>query len=526
MVKVRGQDRLRVGATYFRKWVALGVGVAALVVYVLTLAPDLTWANASADGGELITASVTLGIPHPPGYPTYVLLGKLFSAIPLGSVAYRYNLLSAVCVTGAVVLLAATLLGSPGSLASRRLPLGLWPEGAGGTPAIRLSPVTAIAAALTFAFTPLVWSQAVVAEVYGLNLLLVAAFLLTWSRRGPSCLVGLWLGLAVTAHLTSLLLLPMALWGAMSDERRTTSDERRATSGVREGPARPALRRVAVLAAGLAVGLLPLLALPRLAGGDSPVVWGRPDNVAGWWWLVSGRLYAANLRWPSLAGVLGLPPMLAVLKEKSSADFSAPRRGTGFLSCVSPERTALWATVALYTSFVLSYRTPDATVLLLPVLLLLALLLGPRLERLGPWALALPLVLLVSGFGAQDRSGDPGPRVAAEAALHAAPPDAVLLAPGDRTIFTLWYFQHVEGLRPDVRLTDANLFAFDWYRARLAALYPDLRVPPGDDLAAFQRLNGARSFCAVGLLAPPEPPPGVTAALAGGSPHLLCYDPS
>lgn len=492
MVKVKGQAEARAGATYFGKWVAPGTGAAALVVYVLTLAPDLTWANASADGGELITASVTLGIPHPPGYPTYVLLGKLFSAIPLGPVAYRYNLLSAVCVAGAVGLLAAALMGRPGSPASRGLP-----------------PLTAVAAALTFAFVPLVWSQAVVAEVYGLNLLLVAAFLFTWSRRGPAWLAGLWLGLAVTAHLTSLLLLPAALWGAVSDERRVTNDERAV-------PATSVLRAVAMLAAGVAVGLLPLLLLPLLAHGESPVVWGRPTDLAGWWWLVSGRLYAANLRWPSFVGLFGLVPMLVVLKNSSA-----------HLLGEIPVRVVLWGTVTLYVVFALSYHTPDAAVLLLPALLLLALLLGPRLERLGPWALALPLALLVAGFGAQDRSGDPGPRVAAEAALRAAPPDAVLLAPGDRTIFTLWYFQHVEELRPDVRLADANLFAFDWYRARLAALYPDLQVPPGDDLPAFQRLNEARPFCAVGLLAPPEMPPGeATIAPTGGSPHLLCYDPS
>jgi hypothetical protein len=79
----------------------------ALLVYVLTLAPDLTWANFGTDGGELITAAVTLGVPHPPGYPTYVLLGKLISLIPMGTVAYRFNLFSAVCVSLARACVAA-----------------------------------------------------------------------------------------------------------------------------------------------------------------------------------------------------------------------------------------------------------------------------------------------------------------------------------------------------------------------------------------------------------------------------------
>ncbi|HID51919.1 MAG TPA: DUF2723 domain-containing protein, partial [Anaerolineae bacterium] len=81
-------------------------GGTALAVYWLTLAPDLTAAHWGGDGGELITAAVTLGVPHPPGYPTYVLLGKLFGFLPVGSVAYRFNLFSAVAVALAAAVVA------------------------------------------------------------------------------------------------------------------------------------------------------------------------------------------------------------------------------------------------------------------------------------------------------------------------------------------------------------------------------------------------------------------------------------
>ena len=73
----------------------------ALTIYLLTLSPDLTWANFSSDGGELITAAATWGVPHPPGYPTYVLLGHLVNWLPLGTAVYRFNLFSALCVAGA-----------------------------------------------------------------------------------------------------------------------------------------------------------------------------------------------------------------------------------------------------------------------------------------------------------------------------------------------------------------------------------------------------------------------------------------
>ena len=63
------------------------------LVYLATLAPDITWAYQGTDGGDLITAAYTLGVPHPSGYPTYVLMGWLFSKLPVGTIAWRFNFL-------------------------------------------------------------------------------------------------------------------------------------------------------------------------------------------------------------------------------------------------------------------------------------------------------------------------------------------------------------------------------------------------------------------------------------------------
>jgi hypothetical protein len=433
------------------------------------VARDLSWAGAASDGGDLITASFTLGVPHPPGYPTYVVLGQLFSRLPLGTVAFRYNLFSAVCAALAAGLLAAAVRAH-------------WGE--------RVGPMAAIAAALALAGLPLVWSQAVVAEVYALNLLLVAAFVLAWVGRAPATITGLLLGLAVTAHPTSLLLLPAALLGTERGRGR--------------------------LLAGFGVGLLPLLLLPWLARGDSPVVWGRPDTPGGWWWLVSGRLYAANLRLP-----LDGPHLSALLRALAlgPAALAVGRLNLiGQTTDVAPNATGhvrrtrlMVATVVLYVLFALAYATPDAAVLLLPALLLLALLLAPQLERLGRFALALPLGLAVVGLLSHTGAGSPSPRALATAALDAAPPQAILLTPGDRSLFALWYFHHVEGRRPDVVIVDESLFAFDWYRARLADRQPELFVPAVDDLAAFEQSNApARPVCTVSLAAAP--------------PHVLCNE--
>ena len=157
-------------------------GILALFVYVLTLAPDLTMSNFSGDSGELITAAVTLGIPHPPGYPTYVLLGKLFSLLPISNIAYRFNLFSALAMATATAFVSATAYESLRGEKSAR-------------PA-------ALAAGLAFAFTPLVWSQAIITEVYALNSAILSIFL--WAllgRRSPG-LTGFFLGVAITTHFT------------------------------------------------------------------------------------------------------------------------------------------------------------------------------------------------------------------------------------------------------------------------------------------------------------------------------------
>src|SRR3989339_1263640 len=62
-------------------------------LYLFTLFPAMA---PYRDSGEMATVIHTLGVPHPPGYPLYALSGKVFASLfPLGNVAYRANVLSA-----------------------------------------------------------------------------------------------------------------------------------------------------------------------------------------------------------------------------------------------------------------------------------------------------------------------------------------------------------------------------------------------------------------------------------------------
>ena len=72
------------------KYGVLAAGLA-FILYLFTLAPTVMW----YDMGEFALGSYVLGIGHDPGYPLYMILGKLFTLLPIGDVAYRVNLMSA-----------------------------------------------------------------------------------------------------------------------------------------------------------------------------------------------------------------------------------------------------------------------------------------------------------------------------------------------------------------------------------------------------------------------------------------------
>lgn len=88
----------------------------ALAVYNATLTPSLSYQ--SADGNELATVCYTLGLAHSTGYPLYTCFGKLFTFIPVGDIAHRTNLMSAVLGAAAVALLCLIML----TITNRRLP--------------------------------------------------------------------------------------------------------------------------------------------------------------------------------------------------------------------------------------------------------------------------------------------------------------------------------------------------------------------------------------------------------------------
>jgi hypothetical protein len=89
-----------------------------LVVYLLTVAPTVSfW-----DCGEFIACAYSLGVPHPPGTPLYILIGRLFTLLPIGAdPAFPMNLISV--LTSAAAVLFVYLIWTP--MKARMKPIGM-----------------------------------------------------------------------------------------------------------------------------------------------------------------------------------------------------------------------------------------------------------------------------------------------------------------------------------------------------------------------------------------------------------------
>lgn len=201
-----------------RDWWAAAItfGVT-LLAYFFTLAPTVTL----EDSGELAVASDYLGVPHPPGYPIWTLVTWIFQLLfhwvkynGHPNPAWSVGLASAVAGAGACGLLALLISRSGGDMVRT---VGVLRERLGGTTEAWICAVSGVSGGLLLAFSPVLWSQSVIVEVYSLNALFqmaVLLFLYMWMRRPDRtawlyCAAFLF-GLGLTNHQT-LLFLALAL---------------------------------------------------------------------------------------------------------------------------------------------------------------------------------------------------------------------------------------------------------------------------------------------------------------------------
>jgi len=392
-------------------WPYLVPALVLSVVYGFTV--QRSTGNAfSLDTTKFEVVGKVLGTPHPPGYPLYTMLNAAFvRLLPLGEVAFRANLLSAVFAVSACVIVVRIL----SDLGVSR------PLQAGGATALGLLPA--------------LWQNAIVAEVYSFTALFMVAVLACvtrWERTGRRA----WLRVGVLvfalsfAHATSnvllipglvlYLLLRHPLWLLRPREL------------------------VTLLPAGAGLALLPYAYLPwRTAhAGNSWVetqVYDRHSLSAALTGAQFGdRMWAVE---PEVAKAVRLPVLADAAVDQLGALLVLA--ALGFLVLVYRRfwlaaLTGTWAAVTAW--FVLRYLVDDWLTLLLPVWLLAGLwaLVGvhwclshvPRRRSqlaTAAVALALPLVAMFHGHPDLQRR-DPAAQHRVDAAVAAVPDHSLIFA--------------------------------------------------------------------------------------------------
>jgi hypothetical protein len=537
----------------------LGVSTLALGLYAVTLAPGVL----EADAGEFQFVAWLPGIAHPTGYPLYTLLGWAWTHwLPVGSVAWRMNLLSAVLAAAAVGMVYAV---------ARQLQTAVFPQ----LPAWAKTTAAALTAAI-FAVTPTFWSQAIIAEVYTLHALFVASIL--WlalkfepgARRSSGHWLAFIFGFSFAHHRTTILLLPALLvwiWFCLGKPTRPGEWFK------------PLLRWTLLAAAPLLFYLYLPLAAPgtpyaaiRLSHTQTLTLYA--NTTAGFFNHILGTVFSGEVR-PTAAGLERLNLSWQLLLEQVGWS-GVVLALTGLLALWRRRRFDLLLLTGLaflaFTIFNLIYFVGDIFVFFIPVWLLVCLWLGLGLTAL-PYYLAQNLVQRKTGrpplptfAGIEKKAGRALHRFFQKSALlggfvffivnvvmriphldqstnttagirwqqilaEPLPQNAVLISNDRNEIMPMWYFQYVNNLRPDLTglfpliVTDpafANVGRV--LEQALASGRPVYLIKPMAGLALKTNLHPTGTlFEATALTEPPQYPAQIVLA---DTVKLVGYDES
>lgn len=456
--------------------------------YLATLAPDIQW----LDSSELQAAALLLGNGHPPGEPLYSIVSHALRFVPIGSLAFRITLASALCGVLAMLMVYAILI---------RVTILLQNELKRGD---RL-----VAAGLTLflAFSHALWIQTVRSEVYSLNLLLTAVIVFLClgalkTARGEAFktredhngidsfiksiyLISFLLGVASANHslLIALAAPPILLCLVLPQ-----------LSVLR-------FKAIALSIFFFILGLSIYLYLPLRAITAPPVNWGNPDSLQRVIWMISGKMFQRsfhittgqllnNLRETIFIlmsqinlglffmGLLGL--WLSVRRQLLLGGFLISALGFNLLSVIT-QQVFIGTNPDLY-----GYLLPAVLMLIVGVhccftqgLRLLETVQRPGLAKIAAPAILILMIALTSfalpdTLKATDKHDQYSAGIFGKAVLDTAEPNSYVVTSSIATLFTTWYLQYVERYRQDVIVIHNPFLPFDWYMENLQRAHRDL----------------------------------------------------
>jgi hypothetical protein len=502
---------------------ASAVTVLTLVLYLVTLAPS----TAMWDTSEYIAAAYTLGLPHPPGNPLFVIIGRVFSILPIAStVAIRINILAAIC---------SAVSAGMWFLITERVLVGWFTE--------RWQRITGgVLGAFIGATAFTVWNQSVVNEkVYTVSLVgiaIISWLMIRWSddpdgRKADRILVlvAYLCGLGYANHMAGMLAAPAVGLAVLVRRPRTI------------------VRWKLLLACvgAIFIGLTPFATQP-IRAAHFPAInegeptacrtklevsctfskgtydafmynfnrgqYGKPDlSERQATFTQQIQMYWMYFKWQWIRDAQGQHEFLQALFAAAYlvlglfggyVHFQRDRRSFWYFGSLMFTMTLL---LIWYLNFKMGasqepnspapheVRDRDyfflwsfsawgvwAALGLIFVWESLAALIGTETVKLGrdtitlptnkAWrfsspVLALAIVPLFANWGSASRAGHHDTADFAADLLNSVEPYGVLVTVGDNDTFPLWYAQEVEGIRRDVIVANTSLLNTDWYVRQL-----------------------------------------------------------
>ena len=421
-----------------------------LIVYLKTIAPDII----PEDSGELVTASFSLGVPHPPGYPLFVLLSKLFIwLIPYKSIIFRVNLFSAFFSALTCVFLFKFIYN------------------------LNKNNFLALILSLTFAFSRIVWSQSIISKVYTLNLFLITVYLFfvfkAIDNKKYISFIAFLSGLLYVSHFSNvLIILPVVIifFNKYKNE----------------------LLKIIYVIWGVFPLTLYLLLIIR-AQVNPLINWGNPSTISTLLFhilrLSFGSVVSMNPRSLSL-----FVEQIKVFKDIYFLQFNI-MIGCLFLILLyfslkkfKTENRNLLILLLLFTSIgvvlVLNFQIDEEMffvnkVFFMPfaLILIISLALIPVKNKLSQLLLFfIPLLLLFQNYSYNDRSRENYTQIYNMDVLKSITYNSILFSAKDFSTFPLLYYQKVEYLRPDITIYDwfGNVFT-DIFNMKDFHLIPEFK---------------------------------------------------
>ncbi|MFH1898662.1 MAG: DUF2723 domain-containing protein [Candidatus Desantisbacteria bacterium] len=482
------------------------VFLAALFTYLYTLTPDIGF----HDCGDMVPAVVNLGVCHPPGYPFFCLLGKLFiSLVPIGNIAYRMNFLSSLFASTTAMMVYFMVIMVGGFCVPKQRLMHI---------------ISAVVSAGMLMFAATFWEQAVIAEKYSLNVLFASILLfilIRWQGKNnpltpfikgesPSPLTpfskgelpllyvfAITLGLAFTHHLQTIYIVPASIYFILTITWNKTQRL-------------PSLQMIGKMLLCFITPLLLYLYLPLAAMTHPPLNWGDPQTLPQFMEYITIQAYKHFIINSPMDWLQNAWTHLITFFPNQFTWWTVWLGIMGFVFLFKYRRTiSLLLCLVILTNIAAAVRYGISNIqdYYLTSFMVFAILIGcgvlwlmQMIARFIPTipqvAFVVFLCLIIIPLSAHYKQCQHRnyyfPTDIARNLLSSLEPDSVILIKGDVNGFPVWYQRYVENKREDVALVDTPFLFQDWYIEHVRYNFPQLGVDIHPIASAGEELGYVR----------------------------------